>query len=269
MICFPNAKINIGLNITSKRTDGYHNLETIFYPVPLTDVLEFIVSENKNTIHVSGTDLKISANENICIKAYNLLSTDYELPSLDIYLHKNIPNGAGLGGGSADASFFLKELNNFFNLKIPDKKLMDFAGQLGADCPFFIHNKSVYASGTGTIFDEIKLDLSLYYIVIVKPDFSISTPEAFKNIVPSIPDISLKELIKKPVKEWKNFIKNDFEHSLFPKYPQLSELKQKLYDLGAVYASMSGSGSAIYGLFTEKPAIKENFKGLFFWESSL
>jgi 4-diphosphocytidyl-2-C-methyl-D-erythritol kinase len=143
VICFPNAKINIGLNITSKRTDGYHNLETIFYPVPLTDVLEFVVSENKNTIHVSGTDLKILANENICIKAYNLLSTHYKLPSLDIYLHKNIPNGAGLGGGSADASFFLKELNNFFNLKIPDKKLMGFAGQLGADCPFFILNKPV------------------------------------------------------------------------------------------------------------------------------
>jgi 4-diphosphocytidyl-2-C-methyl-D-erythritol kinase len=269
VICFPNAKINIGLNITSKRTDGYHNLETVFYPVPLTDILEFMVSENKNTIHVSGTNLKIPANENICIKAYNLLSTDYKLPPLDIYLHKNIPNGAGLGGGSADASFFLKELNNFFNLKIPDKKLMGFASRLGADCPFFIHNKPVYARGTGNVFDEIELDLSLYYIVIVKPDFSINTAEAFKNIVPGIPDNSLKELIKKPVKEWKNLIKNDFEYSLFSKYPQLSELKQKLYDLGAVYASMSGSGSAIYGLFTHKPTIKNNFVNMFVWESKL
>ncbi len=265
MICFPNAKINIGLNISSKRSDGYHNLETVFYPVPLTDILEFVVSDtNKTNIQLSGNNLKIPAKENICIKAYKLLSKDYNLPPLEIYLHKNIPHGAGLGGGSADASFFLKELNSFFKLQISEKQLTTYAGQLGADCPFFIKNKPVFASGTGNIFESVYLDLSNYYLLIIKPDFSINTATAFKNIKPEKAKISLKKLIKKPVEEWKNLIVNDFESSLFPIYPELKKLKQKLYSSGAVYASLSGSGSALYGIFKTKPELKDVFSGIFY-----
>ncbi len=265
MICFPNAKINIGLNITGKRQDGYHNLETIFYPVPLTDILEFVVSDtHKTSIQVSGSDLKIPAKENICIKAYDLLSKYYDLPPVEIYLHKNIPHGAGLGGGSADASFLLKELNSFFKLQISEKLLMSYAAQLGADCPFFIKNKPVFAGGTGNIFESINLDLSNYYLVIIKPYFPVNTAEAFKNIRPQKPKISLKELIKQPVIEWKNFIVNDFELSLFPIYPELKELKQKLYNSGAIYASLSGSGSALYGIFKTKPELKNIFSGIFY-----
>ena len=265
MICFPNAKINIGLNIVSKRTDGYHNLETIFYPIPLKDILEFVPSQNSETsINQSGINLNIPEDKNICMKAYHLLARNYPLPSLDIYLHKIIPNGAGLGGGSADASFFLKSLNEYFNLNIPNRKLIDYASELGADCAFFINNEAVFASGTGNIFDDIELNLQNYYMVLVKPNFSISTLEAFNNIKPKMPDISLKELIKLPVSEWKDRIVNDFEENLFQKYPLLSEIKQNLYNQGAVYASMSGSGSAIYGLFTDKPDLKNRFKGMFY-----
>lgn len=265
MICFPNAKINIGLNITDKRKDGYHNLETVFYPIALKDILEFVVSDtNKTSIHVSGSDLKIPAKENICIKAYHLLSKDYDLPALEIYLHKNIPHGAGLGGGSADASFLLKELNSFFKLQISDKQLMNYAGQLGADCPFFIKNKPVFASGTGDIFERINLDLSDYYMVILKPEFSVQTSIAFKNIVPKKPKVSLKEIIKQPIDAWRNSVINDFELSLFPIYPQLKELKQKLYNSGAVYASLSGSGSALYGIFRTQPDLKGAFPNIFY-----
>ena len=265
MICFPNAKINIGLNIVSKRTDGYHNLETIFYPIPLKDILEFVPNQNsKTSISQSGINLNIPEDKNICMKAYNLLAVDYQLPPLAIYLHKIIPNGAGLGGGSADASFFLKSLNEYFNLHIPNQKLIDYASELGADCAFFINNKAVFASGTGNVFEDIELNLRNYYMVLVKPDCSISTPEAFKNIKVKILDVSLRELIKLPVSEWKNRIVNDFEESLFQKYPLLAEIKQNLYNQGAVYASMSGSGSAIYGLFTDKPDLKNQFNGMFY-----
>jgi len=269
MLCFPNAKINIGLNIVSKRSDGYHNLETIFYPVPLTDILEFVVTEKSTNICVSGTDLNIPPEKNICIKAYQLLKEDYKLPNLEIYLHKIIPSGAGLGGGSADASFLLKSINQYFKLNIPEKKLIKYASKLGADCAFFLKNKAIFASGTGNVFENIKLDLKGYYIVIIKPDFSISTPEAFKNIIPKYPEISLKELIQFPVSEWKDKIINDFETGLFKTYPLLANLKQKLYDEGALYASMSGSGSTLYGIFKEKPLIKDKFSNVFFWQSKL
>ncbi|OQY05946.1 MAG: 4-(cytidine 5'-diphospho)-2-C-methyl-D-erythritol kinase [Bacteroidetes bacterium 4572_117] len=266
MICFPNAKINIGLNIVSKRNDGYHNLETVFYPVPLKDILEFIVPEKtikKTIIEISGTKLDILNEQNICIKAYDLLAADYNLPKLQVYLHKLIPNGAGLGGGSSDASFFLKQLSDQFKLNISENKLMDYASKLGADCPFFITNKAVFASGTGNKFEHINLDLTGYYILIVKPNFSINTAEAFKGIKPTMPKTSLKELIKQPVDSWKNQIKNDFEAPLFQKYPELSAIKTKLYKLGADYASMSGSGSALFGLFKNKPDTDSTFDGVY------
>ncbi len=272
MICFPNAKINIGLNVVSKRTDGYHNLETIFYPVPLTDILEFIVPENKikaTNIQLSGSYLDIPDKDNICMKAYNMLAKDYTLPNLQMYLHKIIPSGAGLGGGSSDAGFLLKQLNNYFKLEISTEKLIDYASKIGADCAFFIKNTAVFASGIGNQFENIELNLKGYYILIVKPNFSINTTTAFKNIKPSLAKISLKELIKSPIHAWKNKVKNDFEAALFPEYPKLSQIKSDLYNLGAEYASMSGSGSALYGIFKSKPQINNLFKDNYSWLSKL
>ena len=272
MICFPNAKINIGLNIVSKREDGYHNLETVFYPVPLKDVLEFMVPEKQTKetcIEVSGTELDISNNENICIKAYKLLAADYELPNLKMYLHKTIPAGAGLGGGSSDASFLLKQLNQYFKLNVSEKKLADYASELGADCAFFLKNKAVFASGIGNRFELIKLDLKGYYILIIKPNFSINTVDAFKNIKPAVPEIRLREIIKQPVNSWKDQLRNDFETPLFQRHPELKKIKSELYNLGADFASMSGSGSALFGLFKNKPQINDKFKEVFCWKAQL
>ncbi|MEN8122047.1 MAG: 4-(cytidine 5'-diphospho)-2-C-methyl-D-erythritol kinase [Bacteroidota bacterium] len=268
MICFPNAKINIGLNIVSKREDGYHNLETVFYPVPLKDVLEFIVPEKQikeTTIELSGTELDVPNNENICIKAYKLLAADHELPNLQMYLHKMIPSGAGLGGGSADASFLLKSLNQYFKLNISEKGLMNYASKIGADCAFFLKNRPVFASGTGNQFEHIELDLKGYHIMIVKPNLSISTVDAFNNIKPSMPETGLKELIKQPISSWKNQIKNDFELPLFQKHSELGKIKSILYELGAEYASLSGSGSALFGLFKNRPKVNVQFKDTFNW----
>ena len=272
MILFPNAKINIGLNIVSKREDLYHNLETVFYPIPLTDVLEIIVPDkviNESNIQLSGTNLNIPNNDNICIKAYQILAKDYDLPSLQMYLHKIIPSGAGLGGGSADAGFLLSHLNNYFKLNINDDKLIEYASKIGADCAFFIKNKAVFASGIGNKFEDIELNLSNYYILIVKPDFSINTAIAFKGIKPESPEYSLKKLIKQPVRLWQKSIKNDFEKPLFKEYPELNRIKSDLYDLGAEYASMSGSGSAMFGLFNTMPNTSNLFKNCFVWKSKL
>ena len=272
MICFPNAKINIGLNIVSKRKDGYHNLETIFYPIPLKDVLEFVVPEKQvkeTSIEVSGTKLDISNKENICIKAYNLLSANYELPNLLVYLHKMIPSGAGLGGGSTDASFLLKQLNQYFKLNISEKEMVDYASKLGADCAFFFKNEAVFASGIGNQFEQVKLSLKRYYILVIKPPFSINTLNAFKDIRPTIPKTSLKEIINQPVSSWKNQIRNDFEIPLFQKHPGLSKIKTDLYNLGADFATLSGSGSALFGLFKNEPQINDYFKGFFCWKAQL
>ena len=272
MICFPNAKINIGLNIVSKRKDGYHNLETVFYPIPLKDVLEFVVPEKQikeTSIEVSGTKLDISNKENICIKAFNLIANDYQLPELKMYLHKMIPSGAGLGGGSTDASFLLKQLNQYFKLNISEKKMVDYASKLGADCAFFLKNEAVFASGIGNQFEQVKLSLKGYYILVIKPHFSINTLNAFKDIRPAIPETSLKEIIKQPVSSWKNQIKNDFEVPLFQIHPELSKIKSDLYNLGADFASLSGSGSALYGLFKNKPQLNDNFKDFFCWKAKL
>jgi len=250
MITFPNAKINIGLNVVSKRSDGYHNLETIFYPVKLADALELVDSDE---LQFTSSGIKIDGNpeNNLVVKAYKLLQKDFKLPPVKLHLHKIIPFGAGLGGGSADAAFALKMLNNHFNLKLSSEKLQKYAAQIGADCPFLVENRPVFATGTGNQFQSVNLDLSGYEILIVKPDISVSTPEAFKNIVPQKPSFNLKEIEKIPIEEWRNFVKNDFEKSVFEKYPEIENLKQTLYEMGALYASMSGSGSAVFGVFRE------------------
>uniref|UniRef100_UPI003216B805 4-(cytidine 5'-diphospho)-2-C-methyl-D-erythritol kinase n=1 Tax=uncultured Draconibacterium sp. TaxID=1573823 RepID=UPI003216B805 len=266
MITFPNAKINIGLNVVSKRPDGYHNLETIFYPVKLADALEMVESD-KTEFSSSGIEIDGKAENNLVFKAYQLLQKEYDLPPVKLHLHKVVPFGAGLGGGSADAAFTLKMLNSYFDLNISTEKLENYAAQIGADCPFFIQNKPTFASGIGDQFESVSLDLSAFEIVIVKPNVSVSTPEAYQNIIPASAGFNLKELKKLPVEDWKHVVKNDFEKSVFPNFPEIEKLKNKLYDLGAVYASMSGSGSAVFGIFRHLPTNFDKYlpKGIFIY----
>ncbi len=257
MIVFPNAKINIGLNVVSRREDGFHNLETIFYPVKLADALE-IAEVGETMLTISGIEIDGVPENNLVLKAYHLLKTDFNLPQLHFHLHKIIPFGAGLGGGSSDAAFTLKMMNDFYNLGLQSQQLESYAAQIGADCPFFIRNKPTFATGIGNIFHDIELDLSDYEIIILKPNISVSTPEAYKNVIPRNPKYRLTEIVKNPVENWKNLVVNDFEKNVFLLHPQIAELKQLLYELGATFASMSGSGSAVFGIFRHLPTNFEN-----------
>jgi len=265
MILFPNSKINLGLNVVERRLDGYHNIETVFYPIGLSDVLEVASSETcmDYSFSTSGIELGGDPEDNLIVKAYRLLRSDYQFPAVDISLVKQIPFGAGLGGGSSDAAFMLKGLNELFELKITNRKLEKYAALLGADCPVFIKNKPVFATGIGNVFTPIKISLKGYFLLLVKPDIHVSTPEAYSLVVPEIPRHSLLELIQEPVTQWKDSIKNDFEKSVFTAYPEIESIKNQLYDLGAVYASMSGSGSSVYGLFESEPAEILLFKNCF------
>ena len=265
MILFPNAKINLGLNVVERRSDGYHNIETVFYPIGLSDVLEMQPSDSCSDYSFSSSGIAISGDpeDNLIVKAYRLLRSGYFFPAVDISLSKLIPFGAGLGGGSSDAAFMLKALNELFGLKITTLELERLAALLGADCPVFIQNKAVFASGVGNVFTPIDLSLKGYYLLLVKPDVHVSTPEAYSLVVPQKPDVSLLELIKKPIQEWKEVIKNDFEPSVFAKYPEIEALKKELYNLGALYSSMSGSGSSVFGIFESEPAQSALFKDCF------
>lgn len=252
MITFPNAKINLGLNIVEKRSDGYHNLETIFYPVPLEDALEINILNNtteKYYLHQAGIEIAGDADSNLVVKAYKLLNEQFKLPPIDIHLFKHIPSGAGLGGGSADAAFMLKLLNEKFCLNLSEDILEEYAVRLGADCAFFIKNTPTYAEGIGNIFSPIPLSLKGYQIVLIKPNVFVSTREAFSHIKPLKQDIPLKEVIQRPIEEWKNLMVNDFEASVFPQFPIIGAIKEELYKQGAIYAAMSGSGSSVFGLF--------------------
>jgi len=265
MILFPNAKINLGLNIVERRTDGYHNIETVFYPIGLSDVLEIEPSGTCTDYSFSSSGIMLGGDpeDNLIVKAYRLLRSEYQISPIDISLCKQIPFGAGLGGGSSDAAFMLKALNELFELKITTKKLERLAAKLGADCPVFIQNKPVFATGIGNVFTPVDLSLKGYFLLLVKPDIHVSTPEAYALVVPKKPAISLLELIKYPILEWKTAIKNDFEKSVFAKYPAIQDIKNKLYDMGAIYASMSGSGSSVYGIFKREPDKTESFANCF------
>ncbi|GGI50688.1 4-diphosphocytidyl-2-C-methyl-D-erythritol kinase [Mucilaginibacter galii] len=252
MIVFPNAKINIGLNITQRRPDGYHNLETIFYPLMIKDALEAVESDVL-TFQSSGISIPGDEQHNLCLKAYYALKKDFDLPPLSIHLHKHIPIGAGLGGGSADAAFVIKLINQQFNLGLSADAMMDYARPLGADCAFFINNKAVYAYEKGDSFEDIDLDLSIYKLVLVMPPAHVSTAQAYGGIKPAPVQSSLQELVKKPVTEWKATIKNDFEDHIFKAFPIIQEVKEELYRSGALYASMSGSGASVFGIFEKTP----------------
>ncbi|HET9746115.1 MAG TPA: 4-(cytidine 5'-diphospho)-2-C-methyl-D-erythritol kinase [Chitinophagaceae bacterium] len=249
MVFFPNCKINLGLNIVGKRTDGYHDLETFFYPVQLRDAIE-VIERPEFRFSASGLDINGNNSDNLCVKAYDLLKKDFPgLPPVHLHLHKALPIGAGLGGGSADGAFTLKLLNKKFKLELSQKQLINYASQLGSDCPFFIINKPCYATGRGEILEETAIDLSGYKMVLVHPGILISTAWAFGQINPCRPVMKIKEIIRQPVDVWKEDLRNDFEQPVFNKYPEIKKIKDDLYAAGAVYAAMSGSGSTVYGIF--------------------
>ena len=246
-----NAKINIGLQIVRKRPDGYHDLQTVFYPTDFfTEYLRISPSEEEIVFNMESLEDLGNADNNLCVKAFRLLQKDFGISNVEIFLRKGIPSGAGLGGGSADAAFTLKMLRDIFQLPVDEKKMVDYALQLGSDVPFFLYNKPMYATGRGEVMTPIDLDLSPYRLKIVKPDIHISTKEAYAGVTPHKSDVFLPQVLQQDVRTWKDCVVNDFEFSLFEKIPELKTVKEKLYYEGALYASMSGSGSAFFGIFT-------------------
>ncbi len=272
MIAFPSCKINIGLNILAKRNDGYHSIETVLFPVPWTDVLEIIPGEptaSRFEYRSSGIRLFGPKEKNLCLRACQLIAMNYDLPPVKIHLHKVIPVGAGLGGGSSDAANTLMLLNKIFRLNITETELIEMASELGSDCPFFIRNKPSIAVSKGEVLQPVSLKLKNFFLVIVKPRVHVSTAEAYSMVRPASPPIPLKELISRPVSAWKENIKNDFELSIFEKFPGVKNIKLKLYKLGAIYASMSGSGSAVYGIFEKEKNLKAYFRSCIVWQGML
>lgn len=248
MIIFPNAKVNFGLNIISKRADGFHNIESVFVPIKIQDALEFIPSESLE-FSTSGLNIPGNSNDNLILKAFHLIKAEYNIPLLKIHLHKIIPMGAGLGGGSADAAFFIKGLNNYFNLKINDDELTKIASKLGSDCAFFIKNETSFASQKGEKLEQFLLDLNGLKMLVVHPSIHVNTAWAYSKITPTTPVKSVKQILNQPIETWRNELINDFEKPVFENHPEIESLKNELYKNGAVYASMSGSGSAVFGVF--------------------
>ena len=276
MITFPNAKINLGLDIVEKRPDGYHNLETVFYPIPLCDILEITPATDKDapdyTFKMYNAVFDGDDNDNLVIKAYKALAADHKLPKVDISLYKHIPTGAGLGGGSSDAAFALKMLNDIAGLGLTAEQLRGYASRIGADCAFFIDNTPAYATGIGDILTPTTCSIEGYHLVLVKPDIHVSTKDAYALVTPQKPQVALTEIATLPTQEWKGKMKNDFERSIFAKHPEMEKIKEDLYSMGAVYASMSGSGSSFFGIFKEEQdieKIKERFPGMFCWCKTL
>lgn len=248
MITFPNAKINLGLFIERKRPDGYHDISTIFYPIPLVDAVE-IIPAPETELFLYGNPVDCPPEKNLVVKAYRLMAEEFHLPNAAIHLYKHIPDGAGLGGGSADAAFLLKMLNEMHALGLDEEELAKRAVALGADCPFFIYNRPMIARGIGNIFSPAQVSLKGSTIVVIKPEISIPTALAYTGTTPKIPENDIADIVALDPHEWKHALSNDFEASIFPKFPELEEIKKSLYASGAYYASMSGSGSAIFGLY--------------------
>ncbi len=273
MINFPNAKINIGLNIIEKRSDGFHNIESVFYPVKLCDAQEVIENkESSERIQFSCSGIEIPGDplENLCLHAYYLIANDYALPNVKIHLHKHIPIGAGLGGGSADAAFFIKLLNDKFELGLAWGEMHHYAKQLGSDCSFFVSNKPAFAVGKGDNYESIALDLSAYSIVLIYPNIHINTATAYSSVIPKKAKRDLEQdILQLPIEDWKHFIHNDFEDSIFVKFTKLKKIKEQLYLDGALYAAMSGSGSTMYGIFKNATNYKNTFKDYFVFEGKL
>jgi len=254
MVVFPNAKINLGLNVVNKRDDGLHDIETVFYPIQFKEVLEVLpINSDKCSFSSTGVEIPKSEDGNLVLQAYNILAKDFKMPNFDFRLHKLIPIGAGLGGGSADASFTIIALNKSCNLGLSLIEMEFYASKLGSDCPFFIRNEPVYATGKGDDFHEVDCSLKGKYLLLINPNIHISTATAYSGVIPQSKNEKIPEILKLPIDQWKDNLVNDFETSVFSIYPDLSEVKDQLYLKGAVYASMSGSGSSMFGLFNEKP----------------
>lgn len=273
MITFPCAKINLGLNIVSKRPDGYHNLETVFYPIPLTDALEIkymdekFPSESPCDLKITGNDVDCNEEDNLVIKAYQLLAADFQLPRVHAHLVKRIPTQAGLGGGSSDAAYMIRLLDERFRLNIGIPEMERYAAKLGADCAFFITADPSYAEGIGDVLMPVDVPgagLDGYYLAVVKPSVAVSTRDAYAAIVPKTPSKCCRDIVRQPIETWKDELVNDFEAPIFAMHPELAAIKQSLYDAGAVYAAMSGSGSALFGIFREQPTgLEKEFEGMF------
>ena len=255
MITFPNCKINLGLWVTQRRTDGYHNIQTVMFPVPWCDVLEILpATGGETTLTVTGTRVEGITEKNLCFRAWRLMADTYEVPPVNMHLHKVVPTGAGLGGGSSDASFTLRMLNSMFHLNLDNSTLRSLAVQLGMDCPFFIENVPAISTGRGEFLEPITLNLRGLHLLIVRPPVHVSTAAAFAGIKPVYRENSIGELTNSPLSEWRQILHNDFETSVFDLYPEIQEIKSLMYRNEALYAAMSGSGSAVYGLFASKPA---------------
>lgn len=268
MVSFPHCKINLGLHVVAKRTDGFHDIETCFYPVPRTDMLE-VIRSSEFSAHYSGIAVPGRAEDNLCIRAYQLLKKDFDLSPVKIHLHKIIPMGAGLGGGSADAAFTLRALNLLFDLNLGAERLRNYAAQLGSDCAFFLEDKPKIGTGRGEILSRVLLDLAGWFLVLIKPDVHVSTAEAYAGIAPAKPEISTQDTLQLPVKQWKDKLVNDFEKTIFKKHPQIQSVKEKLYSRGATYASMSGSGASVFGLFEKPVDLKAEFPAMDYWSGEL
>ena len=273
MILFPCAKINLGLSILEKRKDGFHSIETVFYPIGLSDILEINIYDDRQfgKIEFSQSGILIPGDKegNLCIKAYQLLSKKYHLKSISAHLHKRIPIGAGLGGGSSDAASFLISLNEFLKIGLSETELFHYAGELGSDCPFFIMNSPAFATGRGEVLSSVSIDLSGKYLVLVKPEIHISTKEAYAGVRPRILEESVKDIVSNDLSSWKERLHNQFEDTLFEVHPQIAYIKSRLYEMGAIYASMSGSGSTVFGLFTDEIDLGHQFKNSFVWQEQL
>lgn len=269
MVHFPPCKINLGLKVIRRRHDGYHDIETCFYPVPWTDALE-IISADTFSFTASGNSIPGDATHNLCVQAYELLRRDFNLPPVAIHLHKIIPAGAGLGGGSSNGAHALRMLNELFNLNISGEKLKEYAIQLGSDCPFFMEDQPKLGTGRGEVLTEISVNLSGKFIVLIKPDVHVSTAEAYSGVKPAVNSVSIKNIVEqKPVAEWKDVLENDFEASVFTKHPRIKDIKEKLYQHGAVYASMSGSGSTVFGIFEKPVDVRSQFPESTYWSRLL
>lgn len=270
MIYFSPAKINIGLQILLKRPDGFHDLQSVMFPVNLCDILEIRKSSSGKPVRFHQTGIRFDSDheKNLCISAWELLAATTTLPPVDIHLHKQIPVGAGLGGGSSNASTTLKGLNTLAVNSLKEKKLEELAARLGSDCPFFLHNGPMMMEGRGEILNNVTLDLDHLFLVLLFPGIPISTSAAYGSVTPRTPEIPLKVMIREPVENWKDLIRNDFEDSLFKLHPVLGRLKTELYRSGAIYASLSGSGSALYGLYSAPPVLSESLKKYVIWKGS-
>ena len=261
MISFPNCKINLGLNIISRREDGYHEISSVMYPIEIQDILEVIQSE-KLKFTSSGLDIPGGLETNLCVKAYRILAREFNISPVHIHLYKNIPMGAGLGGGSADGAFALKLINDLYDLNISNNQLKKYASELGSDCAFFIDNIPQHASGRGEVLAPYNVALNGKTIVLINDGTHISTQEAYSNVTPQSPDNDLQEILKKPINEWRGLLFNDFEKGIFKNQPQLAEYIDKLYESGAIYAAMTGSGSTVFGIFNDSPELHPNLQNL-------